>query len=357
MLLWLIGVAVAWLAACGLLLWPRLRRWLLPPPQPQAVPWSGLEVLLAVYANWLFWPPLCAFVLKTSGLFDRLYPPDPAAWLGLLGVTPQDGFPSALPWQPILHAASKAATDLTRQHLWVTLFYFPLSFLTVPVVFRLLSGTRLEQLGITRRRLGREIVLGMVACAIITPIAYGILAWLTSFNMPTEPHPLTQLAGQSMTAAEKCLLIFSAVVSAPLLEELMFRGVLQPWLGQRRWGGHLAMAAALAVSLIARGSRLWDSIDDGSSRVHWPDLWPALFVVAMVPGYLLIARRPSHAALYGTSLMFAALHSGSWPHPVPLFALGLVLGLLAQRTRSLTSSIVVHALFNGYACIEIFMHW
>jgi membrane protease YdiL (CAAX protease family) len=357
MLLWLIALAVAWTAAGGLLLWPRSRRWLLPPPQQQVVPWSGVEVLLAAYSNWLFWPPLCAWILSVTGVLNRLYPADPAAWLGLFSITPQDGFPSSLPWQAIYHAANKAATDLTRQHLWVSLFYFPLCFLTVPMVFRLLSGTRPEQLGLTRRRLCQDVTLGVLACTVITPIAYGILAWLSSFDMPTELHPLTQLAGQSMTFAEKSLLVFSAMVSAPVLEELFFRGVLQPWLAQRRWGGHLAMAAALLMSVIARGGRLWESSGDGSSRLHWPDLWPAIFVVAMVPGYLLIARRPGHAAIYGTSLLFAALHSGSWPHPVPLFALGLCLGCLAQRTRSLTSPIVVHALFNGYACVEMLVHW
>jgi hypothetical protein len=82
-------------------------------------------------------------------------------------------------------------------------------------------------------------------------------------------------------------------------------------------------------------------------------LAPAWFVLALAPGYYLLYRRGvrAGAAVYATALFFAAIHAGAWPHPVPLFVLGLGLGWLAQRTRSLVGPVVMHALFNGVACV------
>ncbi|HKB41983.1 MAG TPA: CPBP family intramembrane glutamic endopeptidase, partial [Gemmataceae bacterium] len=66
------------------------------------------------------------------------------------------------------------------------------------------------------------------------------------------------------------------------------------------------------------------------------------------------ARTPFGPALYATSLFFAAMHSFAWPSPVPLFALALVLGWLAERTQSLVGPMVLHGLFNGVACVQLF---
>jgi membrane protease YdiL (CAAX protease family) len=53
--------------------------------------------------------------------------------------------------------------------------------------------------------------------------------------------------------------------------------------------------------------------------------------------------------VYATALLFAACHAGAWPSPIALFVLGLGLGWLALRTRSLTGPLFVHALFNAVA--------
>jgi membrane protease YdiL (CAAX protease family) len=156
---------------------------------------------------------------------------------------------------------------------------------------------------------------------------------------------------------EWLMLIFSAMISAPLLEELTFRGVLQPWLAARRWGGHLAMLGALALAVEAR----W-----GALRAAWPEgiaslaaaAAPVLFVLALLPIYLLVcwrSRTPMGPALFGTALLFACVHSTVWPTPIPLFVLALGLGALAQRTGSLVGPIVLHSLFNGISCAQLLL--
>src|SRR5207245_1648533 len=120
------------------------------------------------------------------------------------------------------------------------------------------------------------------------------------------------------------LVAVMAVVMAPLAEEILFRGVMLPWLGRRWWGGWAAMAASIVMGLAAFG--------ETGSRA------PLAF--ALTASLLGIAFTFPHAgeqwarrAIIGTALLFAMMHSQVWPHPVPLFVLGLALGWLAHRSR------------------------
>jgi hypothetical protein len=87
-----------------------------------------------------------------------------------------------------------------------------------------------------------------------------------------------------------------------------------------------------------------------------PELAPALFVVAMAPGYYWCRQRSDAAAgTWSASLVWAAMHAPVWPSPIPLFVLGLGFGVVAQRTQSLVPSVVAHSLFNGVACAQLLM--
>src|SRR5204863_5493474 len=78
----------------------------------------------------------------------------------------------------------------------------------------------------------------------------------------------------------------------------------------------------------------------------WPERpAPVVFVLLMVPGcaaFPWLVRRwlPDAAAraVYASALLFGAVH-GAWPSGVPLFVLGLGLGFLAVRSRSLVGPI------------------
>src|SRR5262249_12123698 len=135
------------------------------------------------------------------------------------------------------------------------------------------------------------------------------------------------------------------------------RGVLQRWFSKRFWGGHVAMFAALVLTVLQnfdKYPRLWPWPE---WQTWLPILAPSLFVLVMVVPYLFVCRwqlTPFPAALFGTSILFASLHS-AWPSPVALFVLALALGWLAQRTQSLVGPTVMHALFNGIACLQLLM--
>jgi membrane protease YdiL (CAAX protease family) len=145
------------------------------------------------------------------------------------------------------------------------------------------------------------------------------------------------------------------------LEELTFRGVLQPWLAVRRWGGHAAMLGALilAIALPVRWQHLQEAWPEGLISLIRAAT-PALFVLAMVPPYLAVcwhSRTPLGPALFGTSMLFAYIHASVWPSPIPLFVLSLGLGVLAYRSKSLVGPIVLHSLFNVVSCVQLLLGW
>jgi membrane protease YdiL (CAAX protease family) len=313
---WL-GLAVAAGVPVVLLWWslPAGQRRLLPPPRRRAVPWGFPDVYVA----------LCAFLL----------------YIPLVGLLLQD-----LPILTLLHGGQKPAREIG--FLWSAALSLPFTVGTILLAMRRLSGTRPYQLGLTTHRWRADLALAYLVWLGLTPAAL-FIHFLATGWLGRVPHPFERLAEQPLPSIDWALILFLTVVQAPLVEELLFRGVLQPWLSRRWWGGHAAVAAALAISL--PWSKLGDWPQDGQEQLL--ALAPALFVLAMIPGYLLLPRLTRHVrearAIYATALLFGAFHAAVWPSPIALFVLGLGLGWLAWRTQSLTGPIFVHALFNAVA--------
>jgi membrane protease YdiL (CAAX protease family) len=372
---------------------PGVRRFLVPPQRQRAVSWSAAEILVAYVLYRLVWPLLIAQVLIGSGLFFWLYGPE---------------------FLERIKNADAADHELstTRLALWVQTVAFPLQLVSIPLLFYLASGTRLYQLGLTLHRAGRNFLAGVLAWFTLTPFVLALnwfVGWVyqTLLHGVPEEHPLTRLGQQSLAPGDWLLLVFSAIVVAGVMEELLFRGVVQPWFAldldtlipdswkdycrevvqpwmarhrrsrvagsgalwliykvsvrwmQRRPGrGILGIAAALIISVADRISPISLGWKQAGVAGALHGLAPVLFVLAMVPPFFLLGRlRRSHpaGAIYGSALFFAAAHSFAWPTPVALFVLGLGLGYLAYRTQSLVPSITVHGLFNGVACAMLLL--
>lgn len=113
-------------------------------------------------------------------------------------------------------------------------------------------------------------------------LAAGVAFWLALAWLGVQPP----LAGPAALA--------SLVLLQPLIEELLFRGLLQGWLGKRAWGrrhfGGLTLAN-LAVSLVFSALHF----------VHHPPLWAA---GVLLPSLLFGYFRDRH----GSVLPAIALH-------------------------------------------------
>lgn len=339
-----------WLAAagaCGLftaLLWrrvPALRRLFAPEPQLPEV-CDGVETL-AVFVAYYLLPSLVHAFLLQAGVFARLLGPEHSSAM----------FETATP-------AVREALALRHQPWLMVPAAFVLSLLAYALARRH-SARPLAHLGFPPHRIRDDLLLGLVVGVNGTAAANALhagVSWLSLdvFQMRPEEHPLTQLAAQGLAPAEWAALAASAILAAPLIEELLFRGILQRRWALRRYGGDVAMGLALVMALLSRSRKI---------QAAWPatadllvELQPACFVLAIVPGYVLVrcrAATPVPAALYATAALFAAVHSAVWPTPIPLFLLGLLLGFLAQQTQRLLAPLVVHMLFNAAACLVLFL--
>jgi membrane protease YdiL (CAAX protease family) len=123
-----------------------------------------------------------------------------------------------------------------------------------------------------------------------TQAAYHAVGW------ELTPQPVAALFAQTESVPIVLLIAGFAVVVAPVFEETLFRGFIYPVL-KTKWG-----------------------------------LWPALVVV---------------------SLVFAAIHFHV-PSLLPLFLLGIALGLAYESSGTLLAPIVLHAVFNGTNILMLF---
>jgi membrane protease YdiL (CAAX protease family) len=327
------------LAALAWFVLPSQRRRLLPPQRHRAVPWNGAEIC-AAFLVMLFLPGVVASALGQTEFFQLVY-------------------------------GSEASSEPRRQ-LWISALSLPMAIGLILLILRYLGHAKWYQLGFHQARLLPDLVGGYLVWLVLTPVVLSLYCLILLF-IPPESHTLIKLVQEHPSPIEWGLLVFQAVLAAPILEELIFRGVLQFWLTRKVNGGHAAVVGALAIASLFSEARFTKD----ASVVQ--ALAPVGFVLLMLPPYVLVSlilgtvRRPrsplladwiwekhpetscvtTFQAIYGTALLFAAFHSSVWPSPIPLFLLGLGLGWLAYRTQSLIGPIVVHALFNSVACLTL----
>lgn len=302
---------------------PRFRRWLLPPQRERAMPWTGGEILLILFLVVYVCPSLVMGLVDASGFWQLIYGPT---------FTLHTGHP----------------LDQMRRKLWLATLAFPVQMGAILLVLKRCRGTQLYQLGLTRARLGTNVALGVLGSLIVTPPLTALLGLLER-GREREDHPLTQLSKAVPAEWEWILIIGSAILVAPILEEVFFRGLLQRFFVARPWGGWCAWSVGMCMALLARGDRLPAALRGRDMGVITREFQPALFVLLLAPPLVVLSRpgrSPVASGIYGTAVLFAAMHSYPWPTPVPLFLFGLAIGWLAHRTQSLVGPITLHLLFN-----------
>jgi membrane protease YdiL (CAAX protease family) len=132
----------------------------------------------------------------------------------------------------------------------------------------------LTELGLTGRPRFHRDPLFWLAIAGGAIIALGIWLWV-----PLEEPP----AGSSIP-----WVVLATVIVYPLLEELVFRGAVQGWLLDRRWGGHSRLGITVA-------NLMTTAAFTALHFLHHPPLW-ALSVA--VPSLVFGLFRDRHGHVY-----------------------------------------------------------
>ncbi len=167
----------------------------------------------------------------------------------------------------------------------------------------------LNELGVGMRKPVRDALAGVVGLAAALPMAMGLsvvvvfVGELTGHPQPEIGHDMLAVLQQASSLWVTVGLFVSAVVAAPVLEEVIFRGLVQTALvGMFGWGH------------------------------RW-------------------------IALIAASVVFAGVHTNQpWQVLPSLFVLAMVMGWLYERTGSLWPSVIVHAGFNAVN-VALAMGW
>ncbi len=178
-----------------------------------------------------------------------------------------------------------------RQALFVLAFNLLVQVTTTCVLLICLTelgNKRLTRFGIDGRKLGEDMGTGLMGYfATVIPVLLVNIA-MSSLRNDDNQHLFLQILRSDQSVPLVGLMVGSAVIMAPLEEELMYRVILQGTL-QR----YLSPAASIMIS----------------------------------------------------SVIFAGVHG--LPDALGLFPLALILGFLYWRTGSYLSIITTHAMFNG----------
>ncbi|MCZ2342421.1 MAG: CPBP family intramembrane metalloprotease [Bacteroidales bacterium] len=199
------------------------------------------------------------------------------------------------------------------------------------------------------RRLPGQLLLGFATWPTSHVVVFAIytlcLLILAALGEEPNPHPFSQLMQSEAGPGTLLLLGLLACVLAPLVEEFLFRGVLFDWSVQRQRHSWVILTFAILLTL-ASGQ-----------------IYAVLFLGILCVAYggwekttrRIGCRTPSRITntVYATSALFAAVHSGVWPSPIPLFALGLFLGTLRARTGGIAAGVALHGLFNAVSYVYL----
>ena len=216
-----------------------------------------------------------------------------------------------------------------------------------PFVFYGLCGATAADLGLSLREGGRQLGVGLLAGLVAMPAIYLVQAIAVQV-WSVSAHPVQKMLESEFDPRAADLAILTAVILAPVVEELLFRGLLQGWLTR------ILLRSPRRVTVNA--SALPDSEVDPTADA--PATSPPADAPANDPAPPLVAADDvsnviSWPALILTSLLFAAVHGPQWPAPIALFVFSMILGVVYQRTGSLLSVMAMHALFNG--CSTFFL--
>jgi membrane protease YdiL (CAAX protease family) len=152
----------------------------------------------------------------------------------------------------------------------------------------------------------------LITAAIILTMLFGEFIWGREYQM--QQHQQLKLITEYSQLPPRILIIVVAVVIAPLLEEMLFRGLFQ---------------TMIRSYLIPRRSSLVARVTGHGSRAT--NCWLAIAI---------------------SSGLFTAIHANTehWP---ALFVLGVCLGYAYEKSGSLFRPIFIHSLFNAISIIAV----
>lgn len=229
------------------------------------------------------------------------------------------------------------------------------------VLIRGVAGATWRDLGLSRRHLLSDVLLGLAAGLAITAPVYAIQSILTTLMKFESEHPLIEMVERDRGFTIFAVAVFLAVGVAPLAEEFLFRVLLQGWLEAWQMRGraerqlNVEMLGSIAAKIENAESPQVVSVDSDNpyaAPLPTTDTIPIETQIELTAGQL----APGWAPLVASAVIFALLHATQGPDPIALFPLALVLGYLYRQTHRLVPSLVAHAFLNGNSMLLLWLN-
>jgi membrane protease YdiL (CAAX protease family) len=198
------------------------------------------------------------------------------------------------------------------------------------------------------RRFLSDLVIGFRAFCMIAPVVYVIHISLSLMWRPSQNPIIGLLSDAEDRSRALAVCGIAAVVAAPLFEELIFRRFLHGWLER------IATSSSGKVTPVLMGGVLGgvaqkNTIDDAEPRDG--DEAEEQIVDETNPYQAVMSEKSSKQPapwwpLWISSGLFALMHLGNGPDPIPLFVFAFWLAYVYRQTGRLTPCIVIHLLLN-----------
>ncbi|WP_254053388.1 CPBP family intramembrane glutamic endopeptidase [Singulisphaera sp. GP187] len=324
--------------------------------EPKTVPWGLGSVMLVV----LTWLAINLGLITVYMLVTASGAPAAAPAVAKAGKAVAKAGKAVAKAGKAVAPAVERTLGFTEQMVVTSLINGAL-LLTLPLVLRFTSGARLADLGIERRRLGEQFLVGTVAFFVVSPFVYA-LNGLAILVWKPESHPLEKMIRNESSMGIAELAVLSAVLLAPAAEELIFRGVIQRWLSKlfnprpvEEVGLEELAEPREAPRLSEAETQLELAATPAHASVTGFDENPFSAPSSPVGSFARTSRRMPMQPIVLTSTLFALVHFPQWPAPLAIFFLSLGLGFVFERSGSLIAAMVMHALFNGLGTLLLFV--
>ena len=220
-----------------------------------------------------------------------------------------------------------------------------------------------KEIGFPGKHLAGDILLGARVFAVAAAPVYGLQMILTQF-FPSK-HPAIELLVRQANPATVALVVISAAIVAPLVEEFLFRLVLQGALE----GAEQRMLAA-RTRTIEKPAAFAPSSEDAAEPLaettnpFTPYAAPqaieesegtspqqSVGLLTELPPGSVGGLSAGIWPIIASSSFFALLHIEHGPDPIPLAIFAAILGYVYRQTHRLTPSIVTHLLLNSCSLV------
>lgn len=225
------------------------------------------------------------------------------------------------------------------------------------------SGATTADLGLATSRIGHNLLIGVVAFfMLIMPILLLQLG-LEKLFPSAGNHPFVDLLREHGDDSMLRLIFVMAVIIAPIVEEFLFRVVIQGWLERfvtaRTRPSNMENVQDTGNSDVS-GERQPDSADVVESESPYDSPTSSLLAEfnPLTNRDPIEQNEPSDVIrtwipIVIASALFAGAHLGHGTAPIPLFFLSLGLGYVYHRTHTIWPSMVAHLLVNLLAVAQL----